>query len=711
MLTIITTFAQRPDPLWNDYNNSELHDTLRFKALSEYIWKNYLFNNTDSALVFIDLLENKAREKNRMYYVLEALNRRGIAYAVKGQSRVSVSTFNEALKEAESIPQERWVLSLIANIHNNLGNVFSGMGDDKNAVGSYEKSLKVMESLDNKAGIGNALHNIAVIFSNQSDYKTSLEYYTRARENHLLAGNRIGHANGAQNIGTLYNKMYDRDLDKNLLDSAVIYLDSSVFYFKELNQKLGLANAYSGLGSNYRRRGKLQKAIDYMDLSLALFFEINDASNIAVISSNISDLYTDLGNTTEALKYANQAIQYAEKSDLWSARKAAKLSMLQILKSKGQYKEALEVYEELTQLNDSLVNEELKNEVIRHKFEYQYERMKLKDSLEMAEEREVSEQRIRLQQVEIENARVKSFGLYAVILVVLLGALFIVNRLKISQKQRKIIEKQKREVEFQKLIVEGKNKEIVDSINYSKRLQEVILPKLNRFSKITEEFFVMYQPKDIVSGDFYWLEETSDAFFIAAADCTGHGVPGAMVSFVCSSALSKVVREEHIYDPGEILNRTREIVVGYFGRSEESIHDGMDLSLIKICKKKEEGNTKVVFAGANNPLWLFREGKIIKYKGNKQPIGSTRNPLPFEEYNIEIFPHDEFYLFTDGYVDQFGGPSNNELGKKMKAIKIEGILSETSKMSEKEKVLKNFFMEWKGKREQTDDVLIIGLKF
>jgi serine phosphatase RsbU (regulator of sigma subunit) len=344
--------------------------------------------------------------------------------------------------------------------------------------------------------------------------------------------------------------------------------------------------------------------------------------------------------------------------------------------------------------------------MLENKFEYELESARLKDSLEREEERRIAQQQIELQTIQIESARVKSIGLYTILFLLLVFIVFVYNRLKISQKHQKIISQQKVEVEHQKQLVEGKNKEIVDSINYSKRLQDAILPKKSDIDCVFEQNFILYRPKDIVSGDFYWFEETKNYYFIAAADCTGHGVPGAMVSFVCSQALSKAVKEDFFYDTSAILDRTREIVTNYFGRSESTISDGMDIALIRFEK---DNILNIQFSGANNCLYVLRNNELTQYKGDKQYIGQLGLDEPFESLDIELVPNDELFLFTDGFPDQFGGQSADPFGKKIKTKKLKQLFVQGS-FEDKHEKLESFFDTWKGDREQTDDVLIMGIR-
>lgn len=266
-------------------------------------------------------------------------------------------------------------------------------------------------------------------------------------------------------------------------------------------------------------------------------------------------------------------------------------------------------------------------------------------------------------------------------------------------------------------IIEEKNKEITDSINYAKRLQDAILPPKKMIDEYIKENFILFKPKDIVAGDFYWMEKVvstgSTTIFIAAADCTGHGVPGAMVSVVCSNALNRSVKEFGMLEPGKILDKTTDLVLETFEKSDEDVKDGMDISLlaVKFSASTENGSERkiesITWSGANNPLWYIENGEMKELKADKQPIGKSDHRKPFTTHSLPL-SLSALFLFTDGYADQFGGVK----GKKFKYKPFQDILLQNaSQPMEMQKNKLDIAIEnWKGDLEQNDDICIIGVR-
>lgn len=237
------------------------------------------------------------------------------------------------------------------------------------------------------------------------------------------------------------------------------------------------------------------------------------------------------------------------------------------------------MYELYIETRDSILSEESQKDVMRQEFQYNYEKKAAADSMANAKANEIRDVQIAQQEAEIKVKRNQQYALYGGLFLVLVFAGFIYNRFRVTQKQKGIIEEKERETYAQKEIIEEKHKEITDSIQYAKRIQCALLPPQKIIKDYLPDSFILFKPKDVVAGDFYWMEFKDGRVLFATADCTGHGVPGAMVSVVCVNGLNRSVREHSITDPGKILDKTREIVISEFEKSEEEVKDGMDIAL------------------------------------------------------------------------------------------------------------------------------------
>ncbi|MGE0566481.1 MAG: PP2C family protein-serine/threonine phosphatase [Bacteroidia bacterium] len=293
------------------------------------------------------------------------------------------------------------------------------------------------------------------------------------------------------------------------------------------------------------------------------------------------------------------------------------------------------------------------------------------------------------------------------VLISLVVAYSIYRLLKVEEQKNKIAEERNLS-QLQKAILAEKNKEITDSINYAKRIQQSILPSTERIKNHFKNHFIFYEPRDIVSGDFYWFKEIdANTAIIAAADCTGHGVPGAFVSFVCNSSLNNVITDYKISNPGEILDKTSVLVKNAFEQyGENDVKDGMDIALCSFTKT--ESGAQIKYAGAHNSLCVVKNNQLEILKANRQPIGASGIKENFTTQTLDLNKGDSVYLFTDGFMDQFGG----ENSKKYKSTNFYSFLHKISSedINEQKKLLKEEFGRWMGSHFQVDDVLVIGIK-
>ena len=282
-----------------------------------------------------------------------------------------------------------------------------------------------------------------------------------------------------------------------------------------------------------------------------------------------------------------------------------------------------------------------------------------------------------------------------------------------QQENRDLILKLKQKVDEQEKIVEERTREVVeqsnritDSIKYAKRIQDALLKKQDYESKHLPEHFIIYKPKDIVSGDFYWALEKENYLYLAAVDCTGHGVPGAFLTLLGANLLNEINSTSQLLTPSQILDNLSLRVIKELSQDDGESKDGMDISLLRIDLDTNEIN----WSGANSPLYLLleKEEEVKVIKGNKQPIGFSENVKPFTNHKLKLNSGDLIYLFSDGFPDQFGGENGKKIGYKVFRDFLVKISKQ--KISKQKNSIIEFFEEWKGEEEQTDDVCLIGLK-
>ena len=590
---------------------------------------------------------------------------------------------------------------------NNIGYIYFSSGNIEKALEFYDRSLKLRKELDDKSGVAESYNNIANVYDNQNEPEKALEFYNQAMSIYEINGDSYGVASILNNVGYIY-------LLSNDSKNALLNFTKSLSIREKLGYKIGVSQSLNNIGYVYQNKGELDSALYYFQKSLEIKEEVSHKQGIAVSLNNIGAIELQKGQIKQAQLHSERSLILAKElgypEDIYKAAK--NLSNIYEQQNKGI--EALNMYKLYIEMRDSLNNEATQKATLQQQAKYEYEKQKVLDDAQ-------NEKLLAIEKEEKEKQKIVSYAIGFGLFLVVVFLIFIFNRLQITKKQKKVIETQKEEVESQKEIIEETHKEITDSINYAKRLQDAILPSIDTVNQYLPHNFILFQPKDVVSGDFYWFEHINNISYIAVADCTGHGVPGAMVSVVCSNALNRSVKEFGIAEPSKILDKTRELVIETFAKSGTDVKDGMDIALCAFSENK------VVYSGANNPLWIIRktsqltelqktqkstiiedEKALIEFKPNKQPIGLYANMTPFKSQSIELFEGDCLYFFTDGYADQFGG----DKGKKMKYKPFKNLLLSLQNlpMTAQKQELRNSFLTWKGEIEQIDDVCIIGVK-
>lgn len=704
------------------------HDTTRCNILNEMIdaesddkiWPNY--NEQVKSICEKNLKIISVKDSIRFFYLKKlanTFNNSGFLANQNGDISKAIDFFNKGLAIQQDVNDKKG----IAYSLNNIGAIYRNQGDIPKAIDYYHQSLKIQEELNDKKAVAICLNNIGAIYKNQGLLDKSLACFNRCLNIQKEIKDETGIARTLNNLGFVFQFKGD---DKK----AMYYYQMSLSLYEKLNAKQGIANTLKNIGSVYLKQGDFSKALDCFNKSLILQQETKDKLGIAQSYHSIGRALFDLGKTDEALKNAKQSLKLSQELGFPEIISNTSNLLSKIYAKKGNYKEAYEMHILHKLMADSTNNEVSKKASVQKSFQYAYDKKAASDSIKVVEERKVFD-------VQIQQEKTLRIVLYVSIGLIALFSIFIYNRFRITRKQKYIIELQKTEVdrqreladsrreiaENQKHIIEEKQKEILDSIHYAKRIQQAMLTSEayinNHFLASSQnnktgalEYFILYQPKDIVSGDFYWAVSHHQKFYIAVADCTGHGVPGAFMSLLNISFLNENVIGRNIIEPAKILNEQREEIIRALNpNGNENSKDGMDCVLCSFDFSSHGGDSAGVlnFALANNPLWIIRAGELIEYKADKMPVGKhEENVKDFTSQHIELIKGDAIYLFTDGYADQFGGIK----GKKFKYKHLKEILlaNVDKPMQEQKEILSQSINSWKGNLEQVDDILIVGVR-
>ena len=585
--------------------------------------------------------------------------------------------------------------SLIALAYYYCGDAFYEINDMVNASKMLHKSVEYFIKAEKWEWFCKVDRILAIINMIAGKYDLAIsdfkDYISKVKEHKF----KLSVSGVYNNIGICYINLKEYEL-------SLSYLDTSFnLYFKK-GDEIGVARTHNNKGTLFLELGKPQIALNFFkkghDLRIENKIGITGHAESII---NIGKAELSLGRVQDAKINFEKGLKLGKEASNKEIQKRALEGLKDVCFIQGNYKKAFKFQKKYHELLDSLYGHHIRDELIANEISGKFNNKIIKDSIEQSQrvlfhKEELKYQKTVQEQKNAKNNIIKAFLVFVIIMIgVILVILF--RRFKENKKKNIIILRQKEELQ-------QKQMEIVDSINYAKHLQDAILPSQSAIELLLPDSFIFYKPKAIVAGDFYWIEKSSQKMIFAVADCTGHGVPGAMVSMICHGALNRAVREFQLLDTGLILEKTRELVAEYFIQSEKDIRDGMDIA---ICILNKDINT-IQYSGANNPLWYVRDNNINEIKASKQSVGKTPKILPFETHDIQLKKNDIFYLFTDGIADQFGGKK----GKKYKYKKFKQFLLNISSrsMGDQKKEIANEFSEWKGEFEQIDDVCVMGVR-
>ncbi|MBC7694252.1 MAG: tetratricopeptide repeat protein [Burkholderiales bacterium] len=595
----------------------------------------------------------------------------------------------------------------IANSYNNIGFMYSNQGDIPKALDYYFKSLTIHTEIADKQGMALTLNNIGTIYKSQKEYQKALDQYHKSLKLKEEIGDKKGIAVSYNNIGLIY-KIQALELKKKkmqgwevILKKAVDHYEKSLKIREDLGDKKAIASVLNNIGVIYDDAENVNKALEYYEKALKLREEISDKQGICSSLNAIGGIYRKQKRYSLAEKSVLQSLVLAREIGYPQDISNAAETLYDIYKEQNNGMKALEFYKLFDLMKDSINNTETQKAGVKKQLGYEFNQKEINAKAEQEKKDVIASEEKRRQSL-IRNSFIMGF----LLVLVLAGVVFKSYRQK--QKANKLLEEKNALIAQQKNIVEQKHKEITDSINYAERIQRSFLASDQLLKENLIDYFVFFQPKDIVSGDFYWADKLSNGqFVLVTADSTGHGVPGAIMSILNISCLEKSVEEKQLTGPAEILNHTRTMIIERLKKdgSAEGGKDGMDCSLISFDFK----NSKLTYAAANNPVWIVRNNQILELAADKIPVGKhDRDSVSFSQHTIDLHKNDVVYAITDGMPDQFGGPK----GKKFMYKQLKELLISISglPMQQQKQNLSNSLNLWKNNLEQVDDITIVGVR-
>jgi len=601
------------------------------------------------------------------------------------------------------LKNSKWEINSLLN----LGLALSRKNMLDSAMSNYLLALKISEKIDNKNLIANANDKIGTLYYTQNNYDKALEYYNKAN----LLYSELGDDNGMSGVqinigGILYEKSDLKNAAKNFEQALTIK--------KKIGDESGAAEAQNNLGVIYHRLEQYDKALFYYEESKKYYDKTSDKEGIINCMLNIGYVFDLQGKHHQALEKLNKCLEMSKEIGSIEFMSYVYLGMGEAYKNMYKADSSFKYMSLYADYKDSLFNQESNRNVAEMATKYDTEKKEAENNLLKA--------KTELDSVELEKKSEQQKMLLIGLVLALTLVVYVAYSLNQKKKVNKLLNNQNQEISIKNKIIEEKNKDITDSINYAQRIQNAILPEITILQNYYKSF-VYYQPKDIVSGDFYWIKEVGKKIYFSVVDCTGHGVPGAFMSIIGYNSLNRIVEDLNIVSTGKILDELNKQVNKALAskKTEElTIRDGMDIS---ICCINRETNM-LEYSGANNSLYLLRkstefainfdivmqEDDIIFYeiKPNKMPIGGGDNQKSYQSHSFQLQQDDSIYLFSDGYADQFGGPKGKKFMYKNFKRLIFSLQNEA--IENQSSILDKTMVDWRGELNQLDDICVMGVK-
>lgn len=618
-----------------------------------------------------------------------ALLLKGSVYDNLNKNDSALVYFLKAFEISDRINDQRELLA--ANLA--LGLYFKKLSKTTNALANLLEALKIGEEMKDSSKIFTACINLGSLYEKTQDFKKAKALYQKALIINSYKKDENDRAIVCFKMGRLFRK-FDQ------YDSAEFYLAETLKIHQKRNDREGLILDYSNMGGFYAEIKNYPEAEKYYHKALDLAKEMNDSLKININYSYLGWFYKNQKKYQQALEAYKMALKYRTAGLPNESTMLEYQNLSDIYYYLGNFKDAYFSHVQFKAWSDSSFNINETKKQTELKLNYEFEQVQKK----IEEENRAKEL---LNRAELEKERLQRNYLLIGIAIISLMLIITVKNYRAKQKANAILEKQKKEIERQKKIVEEKNHEISDSINYAKRIQTASIPNETELNDYFNECSLLFEPKDVVSGDFYWAAKNNMHSFIAIADCTGHGVPGAITSMIGSMLLNEIFYVKKITQPNEVLTELNRLVKLTLRQDDEAIsNDGMDIGFCSLNHQRQE----LLFAGANRPLYVISSNGIFtEYKPTKISVGGQVSLIQaYELHRIQLNKGDTVVLTTDGYADQFGGPKDKKFTTKV----LKQVLNQHYHLKPKalSNLLKITHQQWKGDIEQTDDLLIFILK-
>lgn len=664
--------------LLNTVNQPDTNDTTLINCYNELAWPVYSYTQTDSSIYFAKLALALSAKLNDMYRMSIAHRRLGITYSNTGALRLAVLHEERSYKLSDSLNFDRG--KFLAT--NNIGVAYLNSELFDKALPFFLKTLPYLEQNKLYGDLLKVYINCGIINRKLNNVPKEKYFFINANK-----AAQLTHDSDAYVITNSYLCATYRRLGQT--DSANYFLNKASRYISDQTAGYVVYNYYLNAAQLAAQQRNHKKALDLLEKSMPFSAGLSDEITLLI---NFGEQYVHLKDFGKALQYYKSAYEKSERNNLYDNLQYISAAMASVYEQQHRVADYAAMMKKYVQHRDSNEKINRAQEILSKQVRFDIERQRVADSVRYEQREKMTNLELEMAETRLANERYTRFFLVGGLALLIGIAIFISNRLRITKRQKHIIE-------LQKKLVETKNTELMDSINYARRLQLAILPQLDIIKRhLHLELF--YQPKEVIGGDFYFFDHYNGRSFFAVCDCTGHGVPGAIMSVVCHAAIQESIRVQGITDPAEILEHSRNQIIKSLNAQEQNIRDGMDCSMLVIDTTTRLAN----WAGANHHLWLFTENTFSELKGVKQSVSFHEQPKPFISHTFEL-PHNmQLCLFTDGYYDQFGGPGNKKLMYRNFQKQMFGIVAQPA--ANQVEALRSAFTNWKQSNEQIDDVTV-----